>query len=586
VDAIILFEDSTYGNLEYLQTYFMKRNIHTIGIPQPPERSRDSQEDFEKLAEYYRRTGSSNSISELLHHLESKHNDRVLELESMAERATKSIWWPFQQHQGRTAKDITAIESAYGDYFDALNPETSLSSKEMQQPESILQPALDGSASWWTQGLGHGNPELALSAAYAAGRYGHVMFANAIHKPALDLAQNLLRMHDNPRLAKVFFTDNGSTGVEVAVKMALKASCQRYGWNHADEDIVVLGLTGSYHGDTMGAMDCSEPSIYNKKVAWYHPRGVWLDFPQVKMHNGKWVVEMPAEMGGKLQTQEFASLGDVFNLEARADLLDPYSSYIAGRLEQLQAEGTKIGALLMEPVILGAGGMLMPDPLFQHALIQTIRQHPELIHPDTTAAPTATDSKEWSGAPVIFDEVFTGIYRLGRFNTSSFLNAYPDIVVNAKLLTGGLVPLCTTTASDDIFSAFLSDEKAEALLHGHSYTAHAIGCNVANKSLATMEKMEKDGKWDVYKDSWRGSAKKERGPSVQDNVKEAKLRTVWSMWGPEFVTGISKLQRVEHVVTLGSVLAIALKDDAGSSGKSLSSFGRTRFEGLTAWLVC
>ena len=556
-------EDSTYGNLEYLQTYFFNKGINVVGIPQPPPRSNDVQEDAERLGEYYQQTSSSESIAELLHRLESKHNDRVLEIESMPNRATKSIWWPFQQHQGRTANDVLAIESAYGDYFDALSPETSTISKQTdKQPESILQPTLDGSASWWTQGLGHGNPDLALSAAYAAGRYGHVMFANAIHKPALDLAHNLLRLHRNPRLSKVFYSDNGSTGIEVAVKMALKASCQRYGWDHSREDVVVLGLTGSYHGDTIGAMDCSEPSTYNKKVAWYKPRGVWLDFPQVKMRNGQWVVEMPAAMNGALQNQQFATLGEVFKLGPRADLLESYSSYIASKLSQLHSDGVKIGALIIEPVLLGAGGMLMPDPLFQHALIRTIRQHPELLCSTAPAAPDET-ATAWSGAPVIFDEVFAGIYRLGRFNTSSFLNLHPDIVVNAKLLTGGLVPLCTTTASEDIFAAFLSADKSEALLHGHSYTAHALGCSVANASLAKLERMDRDGFWDPFKMAWVPT-RRERGPSVQDNVKEAKELLVWSMWSPEFVKDLSRLGAVEYVVTLGSVLAVALKDDAGS----------------------
>jgi dethiobiotin synthetase/adenosylmethionine--8-amino-7-oxononanoate aminotransferase len=99
------------------------------------------------------------------------------------------------------------------------------------------------------------------------------MFASAINQPSIELAQLLLEGHQNPRLSKVYFTDNGSTGMEVAIKMALRASCQRYGWDHKKNDIEILGLRGSYHGDTMGVMDASEPSTYNTKVEWYRPRG-------------------------------------------------------------------------------------------------------------------------------------------------------------------------------------------------------------------------------------------------------------------------------------------------------------------------
>lgn len=132
---------------------------------------------------------------------------------------------------------------------------------------------MDASASWWTQGLGHGNPDLSLAAAYAAGRYGHVMFASAINQPSLQLAQLLLIKHNNPRLAKVYYTDNGSTGMEVGIKMALRASCLMYGWDHRKEDIEVIGLKGSYHGDTMGVVDASEPGLYNNTIEWYKPRG-------------------------------------------------------------------------------------------------------------------------------------------------------------------------------------------------------------------------------------------------------------------------------------------------------------------------
>jgi dethiobiotin synthetase/adenosylmethionine--8-amino-7-oxononanoate aminotransferase len=268
VHSLVLFKDDRYGNLDYLLQHFRSENIRAIGFDSPPEKQSDPSADEAALRRYYDEAARSEGAESIISFLDSKHQERIETLRSDAQRAHDRIWYPFTQHQGRSAKDIVVIDSAYGDNFDTVQ-NSPLGSGQ----EGILQPALDGSASWWTQGLGHGNPQLALSAAYAAGRYGHVMFATAVHKPALELADTLIKMHANPRLQKVFYTDNGSTGMEVAVKMALRASCVRYGWNHEEEDVKILGLMGSYHGDTMGVMDCSEPSIYNKKVEWYKPRG-------------------------------------------------------------------------------------------------------------------------------------------------------------------------------------------------------------------------------------------------------------------------------------------------------------------------
>lgn len=125
-----------------------------------------------------------------------------------------------------------------------------------------------------------------------------------------------------------------------------------------------------------------------------------------------------------------------------------------------------------------------------------------------------------------------------------------DVAVNAKLLTGGLVPLCTTTASQEIFEAFSSSEKSDALLHGHSYTAHAVGCQVAVDTLRTMDAMEQDGFWAAYQDRWQG----------QD---------VWSLWTPGLVWRLSAMDSVEGIFALGTVLSISLRD-FGGGGTSLS----------------
>ena len=285
----------------------------------------------------------------------------------MSRDAKESIWYPFTQHNLLPRDRISAIDSAYGDHFQVFidsppnkSPSPTSAAAAVADERPLLQPAFDGSASWWTQGLGHGNPRLALSAAYAAGRYGHVMFAEAVHEPALALAETLLKGMGNPRLSRVFYSDNGSTGCEVAVKMALRASRKRYGWG-ADESVGILGLKGSYHGDTMGAMDCSEPSVFNEKVEWYEGKGFWFDYPTVQCVNGRWLIDMPETLQRELGSgADFDSLGDVFDLETRAgsDLFGKYKGFVQATLERLRSEGRKFGALMLEPVVLGAGGMI------------------------------------------------------------------------------------------------------------------------------------------------------------------------------------------------------------------------------------
>ncbi|KAH0350322.1 PLP-dependent transferase, partial [Aureobasidium melanogenum] len=552
VNSVLLFEESRYDNYNYLKDYFKERGILTLSLPPPPEVKSSQAEDEESMKQYYNSASGSSSLEQCIDNIISTHDQRLSSLQSLPKRADTSIWHPFMQHTERSEQNILAIDSAYGDYFQTHNSSGS-GPKEGNQ----LKPAFDGSASWWTQGLGHGNPALALTAAHAAGRYGHVMFAGAAHEPAVSLSETLLKNIGNPRLSKVFFSDNGSTGMEVGVKMALKAASKRYGWS-PDDEILILGLKGSYHGDTIGTMDLSEPSTYNKKVEWYSGRGHWFDFPLVKMQDGKWVVEPPAGMEEEFgPVRSFSSLDDIFALSGRKADAERYESYIKTSLEALTAEGKKFGALIMEPVILGAGGMLFSDPLFQHMLVKVAREQ----CPDLYGKPEAGSESEltWKGIPVVFDEVFTGLYRLGRFSSSSFVNVQPDISVHAKLLTGGLLPLCTTLASESIFEAFLSPEKSDALLHGHSYTAHAVGCDIARYSLKTMQEMDEGFSWTSFKSSWK----------QEDNTKQ----NLWSMWSQDFVRDLSLRSNVESVFALGSVLAISLKDPAGSGYTSTAATG-------------
>ncbi|EFE40511.1 hypothetical protein TRV_04743 [Trichophyton verrucosum HKI 0517] len=550
VEGIILFQDQFYQNHEYLKDFFSQRNVKVFSLPPPPPRKEklDSEtarlRDEEAMASFYEKTARHDEVFGLIDELSSKHTERLNRLDSMPAKAKEVIWYPFTQHNGMTPKDISVIDSAYGDCFQTLaRPESSTC-------EHVLRPTFDGSASWWTQGLGHGNPELALTSAYAAGRYGHVMFAGTIHEPALSLSEQLLKTSGNPRLQKVFFTDNGSTGMEVALKMGLRVSCTRYGWDASKEDIGIVGLKGSYHGDTIGVMDCSEPSTYNKKVEWYRGRGYWFDFPMVRMTDGVWKVSVPQGLKKELGDDvSFRNISSVFDLNARKEssIAGRYRNYIKKTLENVVQSGQKLGALIIEPIILGAGGMLFCQ----------CHQQP----------PTSPDS--WSGLPVIFDEVFTGLYRLGRRTAASFLDVDPDVSVHAKLLTGGLMPLCTTLASNEIFETFDSPHKSDALLHGHSYTANPVGCSVAMASLREMENMEHAGYWDEFVQDWKRTTTTPAG----NNARSLAQPEVWSCWPQALVTDLSYADGVESVFAIGSVFCITLRDQHGGGYTSNAASG-------------
>lgn len=159
----------------------------------------------------------------------------------------------------------------------------------------------------------------------------------------------------------------------------------------------------------------------------------------------------------------------------------------------------------------------------------------------------------------MFDEVFTGLYRLGRFSAASFLETHPDISIHAKLLTGGLLPLSVTLASESIFDAFLGYQKADALLHGHSYTAHPVGCHVANTSLKIMEELSRSvDRFDARR-YWAADDAMDR--RLSERVADTKA---WSVWNKDTVVKLSLDEKVDYVIAIGTVFAIALKDDAGA----------------------
>lgn len=216
------------------------------------------------------------------------------------------------------------------------------------------------------------------------------------------------------------------------------------------------------------------------------------------------------------------------------------------------------------------------DPLYQRALVEVVRESTHLFGCPVGGA---NQPQDWHGLPVVFDEVFTGLWRLGRFDSASFLGVHPDISVHAKLLTGGLVPLCATLASESVYNAFAGDDKSDALLHGHSYTAHAVGCQVALESLEQMQGMGQRHGWDWAKTN--GRVDKQKGV-------DPRFSLAWSVWSNDFVENLSRqTTRVGGVWALGSVLSISIRghDRVGYSSTAATRLQLRLKEGYGSWTV-
>ena len=278
---------------------------------------------------------------------------------------------------------------------------------------------LDGISSWWVNLFGHNHPRLNAALAAQAETLEQVIFAGFTHEPAARLAAELVTLAP-AGLSRVFYSDDGSTAVEVAMKMAIQQ------WRNRGEERrrIFVALEHAYHGDTFGAMAAGGDPVFHGAFADLMCEVLRAPVPSCE-----------AEVGGAVAA-----------LEA---LLD--------------REEDEVAAVLVEPIVQGAGGMRLHPPSFLRGVREATRAR---------------------GLPLIADEVFTGFGRTGKMFACEHAGIAPDLLCLSKGLTGGYLPLAATLASEEIYAAFLSGERGRAFFHGHSYTANALGCAVARASLA------------------------------------------------------------------------------------------------------
>ncbi|WLW63970.1 adenosylmethionine--8-amino-7-oxononanoate transaminase [Achromobacter aegrifaciens] len=278
---------------------------------------------------------------------------------------------------------------------------------------------IDGVASWWTACHGYNHPHIAQAVRAQLDAMPHVMFGGLTHEPALTLARRLAAML-GPGLDRVFYTDSGSVAVEVAMKMALQF------WLNQGERgrSRFLAFRGGYHGDTFGTMAVCDPdegmhSLYRGMLAEHD------------------IVDLPR------------SVAELAALEAH-----------------LEVHASRLAGILVEPLVQGAGGMLLHDPEVLRRLRRLADRH---------------------GLLLIFDEIFTGFGRTGTMFAFEQAGIRPDIVTLSKALTGGTLPLAATVASSRVFEAFWSDDPSHALMHGPTFMGNALACAAANASLDLFE---------------------------------------------------------------------------------------------------
>lgn len=290
----------------------------------------------------------------------------------------------------------------------------------------------DTISSWWCNVHGHNHPRIKNAIKRQLDSLEHVLFAGFTHKPAIELAEKIVSIA--PRnLSKVFFSDNGSTAVEVALKMSFQY------WKNIGiaKKNKFVSLDRGYHGDTVGAMSVSGVDLYNEI---FSP----LFFPSLKA---------PSPYCYRCPMDKDEKSCDIDCIKPLERLLEKKSREIAG--------------IILEPLLLAAGGMI--------------------VYPKEYLARAARLAKRFN-VHLIVDEVATGFGRTGRMFASDFADCRPDFMCLSKGITSGTLPLALTLTTDEIYKAFYADYRLKkTFYHGHTYTANPISCSAALASLEVFK---------------------------------------------------------------------------------------------------
>jgi adenosylmethionine-8-amino-7-oxononanoate aminotransferase len=331
-------------------------------------------------------------------------------------RDLRSLWHPFTQHAAWPADDPIVVERAEGMYLYDTDGNR----------------YLDGVSSLWLTVHGHGVPEINDAIRGQLARLDHATFLGMTHEPGIELAELLLATAP-PELTRVFYAGDGSSAVEAAIKMAFQAQAQR-----GQQRPLFVHVAEGYHGDTLGAVSVGGIDLFHST---YRPI--------------------------LLETRMVSSPGVLEPGQSRSDRASEVLAELRGLLER---DGGQVCAVVIEPLVQAAGGML--------------------THHVSFVAGVRALCDEF-GALMVVDEVATGIGRTGRMWAIQHAGVAPDLMTCGKGLTGGYLPLSAVLAREEVYAAFLgTPAEARTFFHGHSYTANPLCCAAAIANLRLMADRE------------------------------------------------------------------------------------------------
>jgi len=328
------------------------------------------------------------------------------------------LWHPFTQMQEWMAEEPCIISRGDGHFLIDVQGKK----------------YLDGVSSLWCNVHGHGKKEIDEAICAQLERIAHSTFLGLSHVPGIQLAEKLIGIAPNG-LQRVFYSDNGATAVEIALKMAV----QYWQLEGEDKRTLIASLAESYHGDTVGSMSMGYSETFHR----FHKS---LLFPVLRI-----------------------TPPHVFRYYQRMSEEDAVDAAIKDARQKLAENKNELAALVMEPLMQGAAGMWSQPVKYVQALSEICRRDNILF---------------------ILDEVATGFGRTGKMFACEHAGVTPDILCLAKGITGGYLPLAATLATEEIFSAFLGEYKEyRTFFHGHTYTGNPLGCAAA---IANLELFERD----------------------------------------------------------------------------------------------